>query len=94
MKRSLLYLVCSLGAWSVQAQTTRLDKEAAFSAALDKNFGIQVSRNQLNIAKNNYTVYNQFSTLTEGNDDTIDNFRGGEGNDETTGHILIRLLMS
>ena len=48
----------------------------------------------LNIAKNNYTVYNQFSTLTEGNDDTIDNFRGGEGNDETTGHILIRLLMS
>ena len=58
MKRSLLFLFCSLGAWSVQAQITRLDKEAAFSAALDKNFGIQVSRNQLNIAKNNAAILN------------------------------------
>jgi outer membrane protein len=47
-----------LGHGAFKAQITRLDKEAAFSAALDKNFGIQVSRNQLNIAKNNAAILN------------------------------------
>ena len=58
MKSRVIFLVCFLGAWISEAQTTRLDKEAAFSAALDKNFGIQVSRNQLSIAKNNASVLN------------------------------------
>jgi len=58
MKSRVIFLVCFLGAWISKAQTTRLDKEAAFSAALDKNFGIQVSRNQLSIAKNNASVLN------------------------------------
>ena len=51
MKSRVIFLVCFLGAWISEAQTTHLDKEAAFSAALDKNFGIQVSRNQRNIAE-------------------------------------------
>ena len=58
MKSRVIFLVCFLGAWISEAQTTRLDKEAAFSAALAKNFGIQVSRNPLSIAKNNASVLN------------------------------------
>ena len=58
MKSRVIFLVCFLGAWISEAQTTHLDKEAAFSAALDKNFGIQVSRNQRNIVKNNASVLN------------------------------------
>eukprot|EP00956_Cyclotella_meneghiniana_P005049 scaffold6260_cov79-Cyclotella_meneghiniana.AAC.4 len=51
----------------------------------------ELMKNFLSNGVNNYTVYNQFSTLTEGNDDTIDNFRGGEGNDETTGHLPLEI---
>ena len=40
------------------AQEVVLDKETAFQAALEKNFGILVSKNQLAIAKNNASLMN------------------------------------
>ncbi len=40
------------------AQEVVLDKETAFQTALEKNFGILVSKNQLSIAKNNASLMN------------------------------------
>ena len=40
------------------AQEVVLDKETAFQVALEKNFGILVSKNQLSIAKNNASLMN------------------------------------
>ena len=60
---SLLFLVSVMG---VVAQDTLLSKEEAVVKALENNFGIQVAKNQVQIAENNQSVLNSgyLPTLT------------------------------
>ena len=51
-------IICSFSSLKAQVQEQLLDKETVFREALDKNFGILVSRNQLAIARNNASVLN------------------------------------
>jgi outer membrane protein len=51
-------IICPFSSLKAQVQEQLLDKETVFREALDKNFGILVSRNQLAIARNNASVLN------------------------------------
>ena len=54
----ILILLCSLIFSGLQAQEKLLSKEAAVALALEHNFGIEVARNQVEIAENNQGILN------------------------------------
>ena len=45
-----LFLVCIIGIYTVFAQEPTLSKQEAVALALENHFGIQVARNQVEIA--------------------------------------------
>lgn len=53
-----LFLVCSLGIHLAFSQDPTLSKQQAIALALENNFGIQVARNQAEIAENNQSILN------------------------------------
>lgn len=53
-----IFLVCLLGIQFVFAQEVILSKQEAMVLALENNFGIQVARNQVEIAENNQSILN------------------------------------
>ncbi|MBC2837762.1 TolC family protein [Robiginitalea sp. SC105] len=67
MKRLFTLLLIGLcGSLAARAQDTLLTRDAAVSLALENNFGIQVARNQVEIADNNASLLNSgfLPTLT------------------------------
>ncbi|TRO67117.1 TolC family protein [Christiangramia sabulilitoris] len=57
LHRSLLIIIAlaSISVWSQQAELT---KEEAIARALEANFGIEIARNQVEIAENNQSIFN------------------------------------
>ncbi len=62
----VLHLFFFMGLSSLFAQEKLLSKQEAFTLALENNFGIEVAKNQAEIAKNNQSVFNSgfLPTLT------------------------------
>jgi len=65
-KISFLTLISSLLFLGMQAQDKLLSKEDAVALALEKNYGINVAKNQVEVAKNNKSILNSgfLPTLT------------------------------
>ena len=66
MKRSIKYGLLILGALTLQAQQTVLSKDAAVQMALENNYGVKISNNNVKIAENNKSILNSgfLPTLT------------------------------
>ena len=81
----------------LNAQEKMLSKQEAFNLALENNFGIQVAKNQVEIAENNKSILNSgfLPTLTGTasanyqRDDSTFEFPGQFLNDQQTGEPLI-----
>ncbi len=57
-KISFLTLISRLLFFGIQAQDKLLSKEDAIALALEKNYGINVAKNQVEVAKNNKSILN------------------------------------
>ncbi|WP_088339579.1 TolC family protein [Robiginitalea sediminis] len=66
IRRLFLLCICLGGLSAVWAQDTLLTRETAVTLALENNFGIQVARNQVEVADNNASLLNSgyLPTLT------------------------------
>lgn len=58
MKRSIKYSLLIFGALVLQAQKTVLSKDQAAQMALENNYGVKVSNNNVKIAENNSSIFN------------------------------------
>ncbi|MGB5821717.1 MAG: TolC family protein [Saonia sp.] len=99
MKHNLILLILTFLLWNtLKAQEQQLSKEDAVTLALENNFGIQVAKNQIEIAENNKSILNSgyLPTLT-GNagadyqrDDSTFEFPGQLIEDPDTGESVPR----